>query len=322
MIRNRTVDICKGIGILAMIIGHLNFPYCSFIYSFHMPLFFILAGYFYRPKRICNGVRNDFYRLIVPYIVFASIFVLKFTVTKGLIGGGNFTLTSYSIIALWAKGEMTNSDLAFGEISSVGAIWFLPAMFWCKTVYNIIYSTCHSIVVRILILTVFSLMSIYLFNNVVILPFGLLTGCSALLFYSIGHLAQCVEVNRIKPLMIFCFILSWVCAFLFSKMSMSSCRYDFLPLNYTGACGGTLAIYLLSSFLDKRLELLSKGLAWCGRYSMAILCFHFVNAIIDIEKRLGTNDWLLMLIVQMIIIVPAVLICCRIEITRKLFAIK
>ncbi len=41
------VDIAKGIGIILVIIGHVNTFNSSvkeWIYSFHMPLFFILAG--------------------------------------------------------------------------------------------------------------------------------------------------------------------------------------------------------------------------------------------------------------------------------------
>ena len=60
MAKNRDValDILKGIAILAMVIGHFdilvdlenNLPYKfihRFIYTFHMPLFFIVAGYLY-----------------------------------------------------------------------------------------------------------------------------------------------------------------------------------------------------------------------------------------------------------------------------------
>lgn len=50
MERNRTFDIMKGIGILSVILGHMDVApfWRTFIFSFHMPLFFILAGYFYR----------------------------------------------------------------------------------------------------------------------------------------------------------------------------------------------------------------------------------------------------------------------------------
>lgn len=45
--RNVTFDIMKGIGILAVIIGHINdipyMPYRHICFSFHMPLFFFVG---------------------------------------------------------------------------------------------------------------------------------------------------------------------------------------------------------------------------------------------------------------------------------------
>ena len=53
-IRDITFDIAKGIGIVLVVIGHYipdNAPswyigFVSFVYHFHMPLFFMIAGFF------------------------------------------------------------------------------------------------------------------------------------------------------------------------------------------------------------------------------------------------------------------------------------
>ena len=44
--RDAVVDIAKGIGILLVVYGHLHNPINTFIYAFHMPLFFFLSGFF------------------------------------------------------------------------------------------------------------------------------------------------------------------------------------------------------------------------------------------------------------------------------------
>jgi fucose 4-O-acetylase-like acetyltransferase len=51
--RNPTFDIMKGIGIVAMIVGHCILPYSlsHYIYAWHMPLFFFVSGYFYKQKQ-------------------------------------------------------------------------------------------------------------------------------------------------------------------------------------------------------------------------------------------------------------------------------
>lgn len=45
--RNVTIDIMKGIGIILMVVGHSGYPSFlrNFIYTFHMPLFFMISGY-------------------------------------------------------------------------------------------------------------------------------------------------------------------------------------------------------------------------------------------------------------------------------------
>lgn len=68
--RDNTFDIIKGIGILLVIIGHLAHGYgvlIPIIYTFHMPLFFIVSGYFYKEKGVIELLKRDFRLLIVPY---------------------------------------------------------------------------------------------------------------------------------------------------------------------------------------------------------------------------------------------------------------
>lgn len=45
------LDLAKGIGILLVVLGHGMFPNHFFIDSFHMPLFFILAGITFTPPQ-------------------------------------------------------------------------------------------------------------------------------------------------------------------------------------------------------------------------------------------------------------------------------
>jgi fucose 4-O-acetylase-like acetyltransferase len=80
MERNDTIDIMKGIGIISVVLGHCGLlppKIIHFIYSFHMPLFFIIAGYFYKERGVVASLQKDAKRLLFPYVVFATIFVLN-----------------------------------------------------------------------------------------------------------------------------------------------------------------------------------------------------------------------------------------------------
>ena len=45
-------DIAKGIAIILVVIAHLGIPefWRKFIFLFHMPFFFFIAGYFFKEK--------------------------------------------------------------------------------------------------------------------------------------------------------------------------------------------------------------------------------------------------------------------------------
>ena len=74
--RNSDLDILKGIGIVLVILGHQYLPIGHFIYSFHMPLFFLISGYLYYKKEIKESLVKDFRRLIIPYFI-GCVFVVS-----------------------------------------------------------------------------------------------------------------------------------------------------------------------------------------------------------------------------------------------------
>lgn len=85
--RNDTIDIMKGIGITLVIIGHMQDSFClhKFIFSFHMPLFFILAGYFFSPREgVKEGLVKDVRRLLVPYFSVILLLLIYSIFTHGV----------------------------------------------------------------------------------------------------------------------------------------------------------------------------------------------------------------------------------------------
>ena len=54
------LDILKGIGIILVAVGHiyLNEKINHWIYSFHMPLFFLAAGWVYKENPILTDIKR------------------------------------------------------------------------------------------------------------------------------------------------------------------------------------------------------------------------------------------------------------------------
>lgn len=97
----------------------------GWVYSFHMPLFFMLSGAVLALKPLGlfdKVVRSKIKRLLIPYFVFAWIFMLP---VKWL---GNFYDNKSFFAAM--KGVLSGSDS--------GHLWFLTALFWCILIFVII----------------------------------------------------------------------------------------------------------------------------------------------------------------------------------------
>ena len=127
--RLRFVDIAKGISIICIILGHLGIHNITrVVFTFHVPIFFLITGYFVSRK---EGVRDFAIKkartLLVPYWI-TSMVMIAIGAGIGLRDGKvlhNVKVWTYA--ALYASGGRYDKPFYIKEI---GAIWFLWASFW------------------------------------------------------------------------------------------------------------------------------------------------------------------------------------------------
>lgn len=124
------VDMAKAIGMIAVVLGHAIHPLVadpkmstafSVIYWWHMPLFFIIGGFFLKPlKQTWPGFRHFIKRRIVPnlksYFFAGSILIL----ISHFVRGHSWTYTAFYFVRLVYGGQTLNHDLS---------------IFWFMTVY-------------------------------------------------------------------------------------------------------------------------------------------------------------------------------------------
>lgn len=153
MKRIEHIDVMKGIGIFLVIVGHTGGSFASWIYSFHMGLFFWIAGFVMSTKTL--DTRNILYikkkirKVLFPYFCFWSISVIRlymilkgnvsiFKCIKGLLFGGsyleyilNFPLwffelyfISVVIFFFFVKYINKNIQLILMLIVAIGTTWF------------------------------------------------------------------------------------------------------------------------------------------------------------------------------------------------------
>lgn len=327
-------DCMKGIAILLMVLGH-SLPNSNFgsyihgfIYSFHMPLFFLISGYFYNKRPTIEQIKRDFYGLILPYIIFCCLLMLYGLFTD-LFRNITFPHETVKWFRIGFYGSY-NPNTQLGNW--VGPIWFLICLFWCKTVFNFLYSENEdkNIVLFIFLPIIVS----YLFNFFYI-PLYVLQGLTSMIFYHIGHLARKNNLlnKKYSRSMIFFLFIFWIYCIFFSHINMQSGYYDNFIVNVVGAVSGTYFIYLSIKFIETKICLIKKILIYIGKYSLIVLCFHsldytinpFVIIINKIQSLLPITQghfYRYYIILRLIYVIIVLLIIPRISILKKIFSIK
>ena len=273
----------KGIAILAVIAGH-SIPFdClgnQLIHSFHMPLFFIVAGYLYKPNySYKNKFISDFRRLIIPYLCIAICFTLYLLIKEP----NNFFALKYSLLAtFWATG-WNHFSLLWSKAPHIGIAWFLPSLFWCRQVFNFIYTrTMHRWVIVIGISFIATITDYYLIN----LPLGLLTGFSAIIFYQIGNYAHSIKKSDRYWLILGA--ICWLLQLKYFGINMCFCFYGFYPVDVIGASFATAVIYYISCYFSN--SRIGKFIGSIGKVSLYIYCFHAIENEIKPYEWLGLED--------------------------------
>lgn len=74
MKRVKYVDLVRTLGIILMIMGHVGFgkTFDYWIHAFHMPIFFIISGYFFMFKNLKIG-KNSIVYLCMNQLVITCI---------------------------------------------------------------------------------------------------------------------------------------------------------------------------------------------------------------------------------------------------------
>lgn len=74
------IDNARGLGLLAVFIGHLNVPFATaWVYTFHMPLFFFLSGLLYQGCEKYGFLQfawKRFKSLVIPYFTLGAVIAL------------------------------------------------------------------------------------------------------------------------------------------------------------------------------------------------------------------------------------------------------
>ncbi len=166
-------DLIKGLGIIAIVVGHSCSPLGPFVYMYHLMLFFFISGYLYNDK-----YSNDIYGFIGKRVQsqwsltvkYSLLFVLlhNLFVDMGIYSLANFPRYDYrSFIA-----AIINNILLQGGEQMGGALWFVPLLFFSSIGFCFIRSLTRNIrnirnreIINSLIIVVIGYLGVFFINR-------------------------------------------------------------------------------------------------------------------------------------------------------------
>lgn len=77
-VRISHIDIIKGIAILSVLAGHYinNYLLGTLIWSFHMPLFIIISGYFYRERSLKETIIKSLKKIYAAIFDYDGMYII------------------------------------------------------------------------------------------------------------------------------------------------------------------------------------------------------------------------------------------------------
>lgn len=289
------IDVAKGIGILCVVAGHainqLNPENTTFllstirnvIYSFHMPLFFLLSGFLLNYSLIPREfIQKKITRLVIPY--FFSYLVISV-----------FLFVSYILIQVpdsfsafhYFLGMLYGTLSAFVTQTATdifNPLWFLPALFCALLIGYVLLHVFErdpllgslSLIVTICVGYACALSDIHL-------PWEFDVAMVAQIFVVPGFYLKKSGYSEIKSLTGFSMAvlsLGFVVAFYFNEIpNMAVGNYHDLFLFWVEAVCAIIGICYISYYLAASSPI--EGiLSFFGKNALVILCFHTLSNIV------------------------------------------
>lgn len=274
--RNPTIDIAKAIGILLMILGHCDgLPYLlrNFIFSFHMPLFLILSGYFYKEKNIRDIISSGNKHLVKPYFI-TSFFCILLCVTAE-----DYGLAKTKVIGTIMSNGGWPEEIFGANLPFIGPIWFLLALFWCKVFYAYLKLKSEKcLFYSFFISTIAFIIGKYVTN----FPLGILTGFCAIVFYSIGDYWKNRIGESLKSPYFIGGLIIWAFCILRAHLELATFDCSLYPISMLASFIGTYTIFLISKKVPFCLH---PFFCWIGQNTLLILCYHTLSTYIFLNMN-------------------------------------
>ena len=282
------IDIARGIGILLVVMGHNDFAAISpfahkVIYSFHMPLFFFLSGYFLKTAiGFWDFFKKRFNTIMKPY--FFTIFLIYF-----------FSISFGKMGFQTAIARIIKSVYGTGYYLDWVQLWFLPHLFVASLYAFLFYAVMRRVDSRwlrwlVLLLTLgmasLFLQRFYPFSFSIFgkdyelfgLPFSLDLLLLSGFFFILGSEARQLTsesfFSNVFVLIGTGALMILMNLFFSARIDFNTRLYESFVINTIEAIIGIVFVLALSRQIELHTHWLASFFKYCGKISLILLLFH------------------------------------------------
>lgn len=284
-------DIAKCIAILFIVVGHTGIIFSDaipggmpsivvhFAFTFHLPVFFVASGYFFRLDTILdeNYFRKSFRNLLVPYFVTCGIIVVG-CAAMAFFQGTSIRSALFEWTGASLLGYGATSVNAFIPFQRIGGIWFLLALLWAQIILLVVSRLPKPgiWVAAIFVLGCFS-------SQYVQLPWSIQSGICAAPYVYLGAMAHKYDISNktgkwANIALVACLAI-WL-VYIFGPFLVMSFAQFILPDGWFDVVGTFAACYVvfrLCRFIEHHTKNVAKFMEWIGRNALVIFCLHIVE---------------------------------------------
>lgn len=265
------LDTAKGIAIILVILGHIISPddylvrnWRNWLYSFHMPIFFIISGFLINLSNtnisITKFIKKKFNTLIIPYISFALI---------------NFCFIMYNLYMQQGLNKKIFIVHLIYIIKLCGrsAIWFLPCLFISEVSFKILTCKISNKYLRLIIISSLFIIPFFIKADPDTLFLVFLRSFTALGFITVGNLLYKPIANinlSIFKTLIF-FIITIFLGLINGSVDLFALTFNNIIMYIINSILGSLSLI----FLCKKISL-PKLITYIGKNSLIIMGTHII----------------------------------------------
>ena len=268
------IDMAKGYGTILVILGHLiKSGFVRYeIYSFHMPLFFFLAGYVFSPTKYnCKDfITKKLRTLIVPYFFMGTIISFCMWIFHG-----EYSLSDFidCFVPLFVQKRFQ-------------AIWFLTCLFFTEIIMFLLVKITHNNYKKLLVTScIMAILGFFYYElSFEALPWNIDICLIAIFYFTIGYITKQTQLFEkaglfsAKKIIIITgillqFSLVAINAYIFNDYpDMFYNRYACIPITLLASILGIALIVYISNLKC------IKPISYIGKHSLIYFGWH--NALI------------------------------------------